>query len=427
MKIAVWHNLPSGGGKRALYYHVRGLIERGHVLDCWCPPTADQQYLPLSELTTEHVVPLDWQPIRARGRIRRSLAPYNNMANQLGAMDRHCRQCAEQMNRLGFELLFANACQFFRVTSIGRYVKMPKVLYLQEPYRWLYEAMPRLPWLALPNANGGSYRSPTYLKRFVKDLIRVQALRIQAREELLNAQAYDAILVNSLFSRESILRAYGLDARVCYLGVDTKIFANSDQPRQNLIIGIGAFVPEKNIPFVIEALGRVSSPRPHLVWVGNVGVPDHVEELKQIAHAYGVSFEPRLRVDDEELVNLLNRARLMVYAPRLEPFGLASLEANACGVPVVAVAEGGIRETIVHGVNGLLVEHDPQAMARAIRRLLDNPEYAAQLGKNGCSLVAERWSLSASIDRLEQRLAEVSDLGSQPATQESTDARLATL
>jgi len=34
LKIAVWHNLPSGGGKRALYQHVKGLVDRGHDLEC---------------------------------------------------------------------------------------------------------------------------------------------------------------------------------------------------------------------------------------------------------------------------------------------------------------------------------------------------------------------------------------------------------
>ena len=46
----------------------------------------------------------------------------------------------------------------------------------------------------------------------------------------------------------------------------------------------------------------------------------------------------------------------MVYAPCLELVGLAPLEANACGVPVVAVAEGSVRETIVDGVYGLRVQ-----------------------------------------------------------------------
>ena len=57
MRIAVWNNLPSGGGKRALYHHVKGLVERGHHVESWCPPTADRTYLPLSELVEEHVVP----------------------------------------------------------------------------------------------------------------------------------------------------------------------------------------------------------------------------------------------------------------------------------------------------------------------------------------------------------------------------------
>jgi len=41
MRIAVWHNLPSGGAKRALYDHVRGLVDRGHSIESWCLPTSD--------------------------------------------------------------------------------------------------------------------------------------------------------------------------------------------------------------------------------------------------------------------------------------------------------------------------------------------------------------------------------------------------
>ena len=59
MRIAVWHNLPSGGGKRALYEHVRGLIQRGHYVEAWCPPTASQTYLPLSPMIKEHIRPLN--------------------------------------------------------------------------------------------------------------------------------------------------------------------------------------------------------------------------------------------------------------------------------------------------------------------------------------------------------------------------------
>ncbi|MEA2175641.1 MAG: hypothetical protein QOD00_3233 [Blastocatellia bacterium] len=407
MKIAVWHNLPSGGGKRALYDHVKGLVERGHTVEAWCPPTADETYLPLRELIREHVVPFDWQQPKATLPLARLLSHYRNPVNMLKAMDRHCRQCAGEINAGGFDLLLANPCRFFRTTSIARHAKIPGVLYLQEPYRWLYEAMPQLPWVALPAPD--TLLSASYWKDYLRDFFKVQGLRIQAREELLNARAFDAILVNSFFSRESVLRAYGLDARVCYLGVETNKFVNQHLARAPFIVGIGAAVPEKNIKLVIESLARLREPRPSLVWIANVAEPVHLEELKQLATDLDVHAEIKINVSDEQVVQLLNSALMMVYAPRLEPFGYAPLEANACGLPVIAVAEGGVRETVVNRANGLLVSPQPQAIAEAIQSLIDDKEYAAQLGENGCRMVRERWSINCAIDNLEKNLAEVLD------------------
>jgi glycosyltransferase involved in cell wall biosynthesis len=244
------------------------------------------------------------------------------------------------------------------------------------------------------------------LRGRLRDALRVHGLRLQAREEQASAAAFDVILVNSHYSRESVLRAYGLEAKVCYLGIDTAQFARRDVPKQNLVVGIGALVREKNVHFIIEALAAVAPPRPRLVWIGNVAVPPYLDWLKQLAHDRGVEFEPRVRVTDEELLDTLGRAIALVYAPRLEPFGLAPLEANACGVPVVAVAEGGVRETVEDGVNGILVEPEPPAMARAIERLRDDPGLAQRLGASAYHRVRERWSLPAAIDRLEARFAE---------------------
>lgn len=406
MKIAVWHNLPSGGGKRALYYHIKGLIQRGYRVESWCPPTADQTYLPLSDLITEHIVPFPWKPRKSKVLIDRPLSPYYYIVDKIKAMDRHCQECADEINSGGFDLLFANSCSFFGTTSIGRYVKIPKLIYLQEPYRLLYEATPQLPWLAPPPPKS-IYLSLRYLKLFLRDLLIVKGLRIQAREEVLNAKAFDTILVNSFFSRESVLRAYGVDAKVCYLGIDPELFHNQHQQREDFIVGLGSFIPSKNIKFVIESISKVKEPRPHLLWIGNSGLPDHIEELKQFAKSVNVNFNPQVRIDDQELVGILNRAMLMIYAPRLEPFGFASLEANACGVPVIAVAEGGVRETIIDGLNGLLVEHDVNKLAKAIEHLRRDKDYAHKIGKNGSKLVAEKWSVNASIDRLESRFEEL--------------------
>ena len=406
MRIAVWHNLPSGGGKRALYYHVRGLIERGHSVEAWCPSTSDRNYLPLSELITEHVLPID---IGQKGKsVARSplLGLHGDQLRRAKALDEHCRQCADEINRRNFDILFANSSIIQAVSSIGRYVKAKKVLYLQEPNRWLYEAGEGgLPWVAIPAATR-SWMRPRYIRWFLWNLIDTQRLRVLARDERLYASAFDLILVNSYFSRETLLRLYGLDSTVCYLGVDTQLFVNHQHVRENFVVGVGQLTPSKNVEFVIKAVAKIGVPRPRLVWIANMGADWYYEKMRSLAESYEVTFEARASIDDNELVDILNRATAMVYAPRLEPFGLAPLEANACGLPVVAVAEGGVRETIIDGVNGFLVQHQPQMMAQAIQRLAHDKDLAAQLSKNGSKIVQEKWSVNSAVERLERQLTQ---------------------
>jgi glycosyltransferase involved in cell wall biosynthesis len=103
----------------------------------------------------------------------------------------------------------------------------------------------------------------------------------------------------------------------------------------------------------------------------------------------------------------LNKATLLICTARLEPFGFGVLEANACGLPVVAVAEGGFRETVQHGLNGFLVDTDPTSIADAANQLLENPTMAKQMGESGTALIKQKWNVDASIDRLEMSFQKV--------------------
>ena len=411
MRIAIWHNLPSGGGKRALYHQVAGLLARGHTVEAWCPAQANQDFLPLSRLIPEHVLacpPLAWRPVVIRSGLRHIFRHYKHTRHVLGVMDAHARQAAAEITAGQFDVLLAHPCQQVRVPAIGRYVHGPRVLYLQEPYRELYEAAPRLPWVA-DNWEPRYWRSPRAAVRFMRDALGVQALRLMAREELTSVQAFERVLVNSLFSRESLLRAYGVAARVCYLGLDAEQFRPSGVPRERLVVSLGALHPTKRVDLAVRAVAAIApAQRPPLVWVANFADVVYRQEIEALAHQLDVRLTILVGIDDAAVVDWLSRATVMIYTPRLEPFGFAPLEANACETPVVAVAEGGVRETITDGLNGrLLTSDDPAALGAALLALLDDPAQARRLGAAGRRQVLEHWLWPRSIAHLETELAEV--------------------
>jgi glycosyltransferase involved in cell wall biosynthesis len=225
------------------------------------------------------------------------------------------------------------------------------------------------------------------------------------------------VLVNSYFSRESVLRAYGIDAAVCYLGVDTERCKDMGLARKKIVMGIGAFVPNKRVEVIIEAVAQMRPPRPALAWIGNVEDPHYLRQLVELAERRGVTFIPYRNISHQEVVRVMNEAAVMAYAPRLEPFGYAPLEAAACGLPVVAQAEGGVRETVIDGETGLLVGNHSELHC-ALQRILDDEGLARRLGTAARRHVESAWSLSAATDHLESHLFDLVEGKDRPALDE---------
>lgn len=402
MRIAIWFNLPAGGAKRALHTHVLGLVRRGHHVEAWCPPAADRAYLPLSSLIPEHVVGLDHgdPPWWGAGR-RAALASPRPL---MDALVEHSRRCAADMVSGGFDCYLAMTCQYSGSPPIAQFLPAPRALYLQEPQRWLYEASPTFPWIAPPFPTSSGERL-AYPMRVVVDAVRSWRRGQRARFEVDNAMRFDTVIVNSLYSHESVLRAYGIDAEVCGLGVDTERFRPSDAPREDVVVGVGSLSTHKNALLLVEAVGRLEDPRPRVAWFATGGDPRYRAAVEQAAARCGVSLTIRDDAADEDLVRALGRAVAVVYTPRLEPFGLVPIEAAACATPVIGLAEAGIRETVVDGVNGLTVRPHAEEIARAIGELRAKPAWAEELGWNGRRMVEERWTVDCAALRLERLLA----------------------
>jgi glycosyltransferase involved in cell wall biosynthesis len=99
----------------------------------------------------------------------------------------------------------------------------------------------------------------------------------------------------------------------------------------------------------------------------------------------------------------LRDAAVMVYITHSEGLGSGALLAMSAGVPVVASDVGGLPEIIRHGENGLLVDNTPQAIAAAVRQLLDDPAFARRMGDAARRTVMERFT----VDHMVRRTMEV--------------------
>lgn len=383
MNIAIYHNLPPGGAKRALFEFCRLLHQRGHQLDLYAPATAAEHFLPLAPfLRQQEITPLD-----ARTRSRQPFIKACHNVILLQELIAAQRIMAEKINNGGYDVVFVHHCQITQAPSILKYLRPPRVYMCQEPMRFVYEAICK---------SRKKYLSGQLLSR------------IDAR----NIKAADLIIANSYYSRESILRCYGLDSYVNYLGVDTGRFKHLGKRKGNYILSVGRLDRTKGHRFLITAMNRIeAAARPELMIIGN-GNREEEQLLRMLAIANEVRLRVMHQVSEKQLVDLYNRALLVACAPYLEPFGLVTLEAMACGTPVVAVREGGLRETCINGSTGLLTHRDADEFGTALKKMLDDGELRQRMGNNGIR-VAHGWSWEKATDSLVRllRKATVSELG----------------
>jgi glycosyltransferase involved in cell wall biosynthesis len=345
-------------------------------------------------------------PVRhgARGEL---VEAWRRRRRDLDAFAEHGASCAREMEAIEPDVVLAHPGDMFRPPALAQFLAAASVLYMHEPDRRLFESGFGFPWVAAHGPRGRLGVST--VRRFAADLARLEGKRIEVRDQTDWVHAFDEVLVNSAFTAEASLRAYGRRARVCPPGVDTRRFDWWDRPPQvsGTVLSVGALVDAKDPSFLVRAVAAAGPVVSRFVWVAN-----HVDErcraqVARQAQEAGVRFELRARVSDEELLTAYGEADVFVYAPRLEPFGLAPLEANATGLPVAAVAEGGVRETVVDGVNGVIVGHDEDQFGSALADLLDDPVRTRALGRAAREHVVEHWGVDASIERLEGHLVAV--------------------
>ena len=141
-----------------------------------------------------------------------------------------------------------------------------------------------------------------------------------------------------------------------------------------------------------------------MLYAGRLSAEKGIEELVQatagmrLVVAGDGPLRPRVPgalgfVPNDELQRLYARAAVVACPSRREGFGVACLEAMAHARPVLATAVGGLRDLVVDGETGLVVEpRDPRALRAALERLLDDPDLRRRLGAAGRERAREHFS-----------------------------------
>lgn len=204
-----------------------------------------------------------------------------------------------------------------------------------------------------------------------------------------------------------------------YNGIDTSRYSpaagRSEEARRRLGLGeenlvgiVARLTPEKDHATLLDAFRIVVDTRPtcRLVVVGD-------GELKGalVSRSQALGIEDRViflgsRSDVPELLPALD---VVVLASRAEGLGITLLEAMAAGRPTVGARAGGIPEVVVDGETGLLVAPgDAPGFAAAITRLLDEPQLASTMGRNGRARVEARFGLEGMIRSYEAIYEQIS-------------------
>lgn len=229
-------------------------------------------------------------------------------------------------------------------------------------------------------------------------------------------RAIHGLIAVSTAARDSTAKYFPGNYRIIPNGVDVDFFKPDVEPIPELnngrpkILFLGRFEPRKGLKYLLMALPKIvrEIPDVQLVVVGTglfgYAYKDYLDREVE-SHVYWAGLIPG------ELRPRYYRTCDVFCSPAIgyESFGIVLLEAMATARPVVASDITGYRTVMTDGREGFLVPpRDPEAIARAIIKLLKEPELARQMGENGRRHAQEfSWAnIALQVERFYQELAE---------------------
>lgn len=259
-----------------------------------------------------------------------------------------------------YDLIFINPSKFTQAPFILRFLKNT-VYFCQETLRIVYD-----------NALNSTQSLPLPKKIYEKNNRTIR--KWIDKDNILKAKI---ILVNSKYSKINIKKAYGKNAHVCYLGVDTKKFIPINLKKEHDLLFIGEKVGVEGYDLLKEMLALYRD-------------KPSIKIITRTRSGKGIS--------QDNLIKEYNKAKIVLSLSKNEPFGLIPIEAMSCGVAVIAVSEGGLKESIVNGQTGYAINRDPLELRRKIDLLLRDENLRNKMGQNGRVHVENNFTWKKSVN-----------------------------
>jgi glycosyltransferase involved in cell wall biosynthesis len=221
------------------------------------------------------------------------------------------------------------------------------------------------------------------------------------------AQRVDRYVANSETTRRRIARYFTREAEVVYPPVEIERFAPGVVGDHYAVLS--ELMPHKRIDLAVRAFDQLR--RPLLV----IGDGPDARRLERLA---GPTIRFTGRVPDAEVARLLATSRALVVTAT-EEFGIAAVEAQAAGRPVVALAEGGVTESVVEGSTGVFYdEATPEALAEAVAAF--DP---LSVDPAACVANAQRFGQAAFAQEIRANVAQALEAGPSPRGDRRRPAR----
>jgi len=301
---------------------------------------------------------------------------------------------AARIDAGAYDVVLVDVCQFALVPPVLSALATPSVAYVHNGPARLEAGTwdsARTRWARLRSGWHAPFER-SYDRRLAD---------LQARA----ARGATRVVANSAHTAGRVRDAYGVDADVCPPGVE--IPALEECERENYVLSVGEIEPRKGFGFLVDALGEIAAPwRPPLRIAAHRANPVEHERLVNAARARGVDLEIVFDPPPATLRSLYRRASAFVYGAHHEALGLAPLEAMACATPVVAVAEGGVTETVIDGETGILTPRVPAGFGAQLESLLRDRVRLAAYGEAARRHVERKWSWPVRAGALEHALTD---------------------